>query len=60
MAGTNQMKFRQWCGEMWFHHVDEIIEITGQSPKYLSQEYFGMYKYWLKREFKHQRGKENV
>ena len=54
------MSFRQWCGEMWFDHVEEIISITGNSPKYLSQEYFAMYKYWLKREFKHQQGKENV
>ena len=51
------MKFRQWCIEMWFTHVEEIIEITGQSPKYLSQEYFSMYKYWLKREYRHQKNK---
>jgi hypothetical protein len=29
-------------------------------PKYDIKEYFNRYKYWLKREYKYQKGVENV
>ena len=54
------MSFRAWCGEMWFRHCDEVTSWTGSNPKYLSAEYFGRYKYWLKREYKQQVGNQNV
>lgn len=48
------MNFRQWCGEKWYQHKDEL-ESYGQVLPYTSQEYFTKYKFWLKREFKYQR-----
>lgn len=48
------MNFRQWCGEKWYQHKDEM-ESYGQSLPYTAQDYFAKYKFWLKREFKYQR-----
>ena len=44
--------FRRWLHELWLQNCDEH-EAYGQ-PKYSQEEYFQMYKYWFKREFKHQ------
>ena len=46
------MKFRYWCTLKWYEHCDEVLAWTGQSPNYLSQEYFNKYKWWLRREFR--------
>jgi hypothetical protein len=52
-----QSKFRHWLHEVWLQNCDEHREY-GETP--LTQEqYFKMYKYWLKREYKHQRS-QNV
>ena len=48
------MNFRTWGYEMWMKHKEEL-EAYGQPLPYTSQEYFAKYKYWLKREYKHQR-----
>ena len=48
------MTFRQWLQERWYQHVLEIEEWTGQMPGYPLKEYFRRYKWWLKREYKHQ------
>jgi len=48
------MSFRQWCNEKWYEHVDESIVWNGYEPTSTAQEYFAKYKYWLKREYKHQ------
>jgi hypothetical protein len=45
--------FRHWCNEKWFEHKDEL-ESYGQPLCYNAQQYFERYKYWLKREYKHQ------
>jgi hypothetical protein len=51
-------KFRRWLHELWMQNCDEHREY-GEMP--LSQEqYFQMYKYWLKREFRHQQQKEQA
>ena len=51
------MKFRQWVHEIWVKNCDEHIEYQ-QSP--VTQEhYFRMYKYWLKREYRHQMRETN-
>lgn len=50
------MNFRSWCREMWYEHKAEM-EAYGQTLPYNAQEYFLKYKFWLKREFKHQRSK---
>jgi hypothetical protein len=52
------MNFRSWCQEKWFEHKDEL-EAYGQPLPYTSQDYFSRYKFWLKREYLHQRN-ENV
>jgi hypothetical protein len=46
------MTFRQWCYEMWQNHCDEVESWTGSRVKYLSAEYFNLYKWWLRREFR--------
>ncbi len=52
--GSNDkiMSFRQWVYEMWNQNKDELFEFR-QMP-YDQAEYFNKYKYWLKREYKHQ------
>jgi hypothetical protein len=49
------MTFRIWLQEMWFAHQAEL-ESYGQPLRYDLKEYFTKYKYWLKREFRHQQG----
>lgn len=48
------MTFRRWLQEMWFNHLDELMGLGQPLPKYTLQEYFAKYKYWLKREYRHQ------
>lgn len=48
------MSFRHWCNQKWYEHCDEIFSITGQTPLYDSAEYFRMYKWWLRREYRHE------
>jgi hypothetical protein len=49
------MKFRAWCREMWYEHCAEL-ESYGQWLPYTQDQYFARYKYWLKREYRHQQG----
>ena len=58
MGTASQMRFRVWCQDKWYEHKDEL-ESYGQGLPYTAQEYFNKYKYWLKREYKHQRN-DNV
>ena len=48
------MNFRAWCREMWYEHVEECRAWEGVEPTATPQEYFNKYKFWLKREFRHQ------
>jgi hypothetical protein len=52
MATTNQMSFRQWVHELWLENCDE--HMLYQELPYSQQDYFQRYKYWLKREYRHQ------
>jgi predicted solute-binding protein len=54
------MTFRHWIQEMWMQHKDEYMELSMSIPESSAQEYFSKYKYWLKREYKHQKTLENV
>jgi hypothetical protein len=45
--------FRHWCNEKWYEHKDELVSY-GQPLSYDSRQYFEKYKYWLKREYRHQ------
>lgn len=38
---------------MWYEHKAEL-EYYGQQCDYDLRHYFNKYKYWLKREYKHQ------
>ena len=46
-------KFRKWVQQMWYDHVDELTAYR-QPLHYSSKDYFNKYKFWLKREFRHQ------
>ena len=59
MGITNKMTFRAWLQEMWMQHKDEL-EGLGQKLDYDLSDYFNRYKYWLKREYRHQMRKQNV
>lgn len=48
------MDFRHWCCLKWYEHCDEIEQYTGSRPKYTSQMYFSIYKWWLKREYRYE------
>ena len=45
--------FRMWCQEKWFEHKDEL-ESYGQALDHTAQQYFTQYKFWLRREYRHQ------
>ena len=45
--------FRIWLQERWYEHLDELDSI-GQKCDYNVSDYFNKYKYWLKREYRHQ------
>jgi hypothetical protein len=47
------MNFRQWVQEKWYEHLAEL-EAYGLKPQLTARQYFGTYKYWLKREYRHQ------
>ena len=53
------MTFRMWLNEKWFEHLDELVNLGLPRPEYDVKYYFNQYKYWLKREYKHQRN-QNV
>ncbi len=48
------MTFRKWLQEMWFDHCEEFEGWFHRQPDYNLREYFNKYKWWLKREYKHQ------
>lgn len=35
--------------------MDELVSY-GLKPQFTAQEYFNQYKFWLKREYRHQQG----
>lgn len=44
--------FRKWLQEMYYENCDEHEMFN--LKRYSLGEYFQKYKYWLKREFRHQ------
>ena len=38
------MNFRNWCQQIWFEHVDEMLDYTGKTPVYHANEYFRKYR----------------
>ena len=53
------MSFRHWCKEKWFDYISECQEY-GLPPVLDANQYFSKYKYWLKREYRHQNGKTKI
>ena len=49
---NNWSAFCSWAHQIWLQNCDEHDE--SHELRYTQQEYFKMYKYWLKREYKHQ------
>lgn len=47
--------FQNFLRHTWNAHVDEIESWEHHVPNYSMQDYFRKYKWWLKREFRHQR-----
>jgi hypothetical protein len=47
--------FRLWVQRVWMENVEEHLTY-GEQP-YKIKEYWDRYKFWLKREFKHQQEK---
>lgn len=54
---TKNHQFRVWLQEMWMRHKDEYAELRQFVPEQDLEAYFRQYKYWLKREYRHQMGK---
>jgi len=49
------LSFRHWLQNKWYEHKAELEEYS-QPLSYNLDEYFARYKYWLKREYRHQQG----
>ena len=46
------MNFRSWCYEKWQEHQEELFQWEGFYPTATSAEYFGKYRWWLRREYR--------
>jgi hypothetical protein len=57
MTSKKEKPFKFWVQELWMQHKDEYSDLKIPIPEKDMGEYFRVYKYWLKREYKHQRGK---
>jgi hypothetical protein len=53
---TKQTEFRRWVHKLWLQNCDEHLEY--HELPFSQSQYWNMYKFWLKREFKHQRDKQ--
>ena len=51
------MKFRAWVHEIWRQNCEEHLTY-GENP-YTIKQYWEKYKWWLRREYRHQQRKEN-
>lgn len=49
--------FRHWVRELWLDNCEEHL-IYGED-QYTMKQYWDRYKYWLKREFRHQKAKND-
>ncbi len=51
--------FRIWCTEMWFKHQDEC-QNWGQTSEFArASDYLRVYRFWLKREYRHQLARQS-
>lgn len=54
---VRESKFRSWVRHLWIDNCEERLTY-GQDPATIKQ-YWDTYKYWLKREYTYQRGKND-
>lgn len=47
--------FRRWVQELWYENSEEHLTY-GEDP-YTIKQYWDRYKWWLKREYRHQQNK---
>lgn len=52
MQKKEPSNFRLWVQNLWYENCDE--HYAHKEPSYSIQEYFQKFKYWLKREYRHQ------
>lgn len=50
---TQTSEFRTWVTDLWYQNCDEHLTY-GEDP-YTIKQYWERYKYWLKREYRHQK-----
>ena len=53
-----QSAFRLWVQRIWFEYKDECSLYKEEAVNI--EQYWSKYKYWLKREYKHQKTLESV
>lgn len=49
--------FRNWVRETWLENCEE--HLTYSEDPYTIKQYWDKYKWWLKREFKYQKAKND-
>lgn len=49
--------FRLWVRNIWLDNTEE--QLAYKELPYTMQEYWSRYKWWLRREFKHQTAQKN-
>ncbi len=50
--------FRHWVRELWLENCEE--HLTYNENPYTIKQYWERYKWWLRREYRHQQRNENV
>ena len=51
-------RFRYWLNEKWYEHQEECAQWHSESNFSDAKTYFKTYKWWLKREYRHQQRTE--
>jgi len=46
--------FRLWLQKIWVQHKEETLNWTGHMPEYEMAYYVNKYRWWLRREYRHQ------
>ena len=55
---TMDSEFRHWVADMWRRNCDE--HDLFHEDRHAMKDYFKMYKFWLKREFRYQKSQGNI
>lgn len=56
-SGRKHSHFRHWVNQIWMENREEKLTY-GEDPVTI-KSYWDKYKFWLKREYKHQQRKQN-